>query len=412
VTWQFEVATNPSDDVGAVAQHRPAPPLPAHLPALDGLRALAVFVVVQHNLALLHSDQGLLAHHLGNMLHRGWVGVQLFFVLSGFLITRILLDTQQSPNYYASFYSRRALRIFPLYYAVLIGLFLVLPALWHLPAVLTEDGPASRQVWLWLYLSNWTGARGLGGGTTPVFHFWSLAVEEQFYLLWPLVVRHCTPRRLMQVCVGVVVGAMLCRAVELVLGSDPQAIYTSTLSRMDALALGAMVAAWLRSPWRPSADRATVSKLLRATAAVAVAGWIITRGYPGFTVTEESIGFTLVALVFAGLIAAGVLAASVPDAQGRWYRALAAPLLRPVARYSYAIYVFHVPLHVLVGLPLLERWVGTRTPSVGPTLAYMAVMTVLSYAAAWLSYRLIERPFLRLRQPAAPASTPQRATAS
>ena len=259
MTRSSEVATDPSGNPAAVAKQ-----FPAHLPALDGLRALAVFVVVQHNLSLLHGDQGLLVHHLGNMLHRGWMGVQLFFVLSGFLITRILLDTQQSPSYYASFYSRRALRIFPLYYAVLIGLFLVLPALWQMPAALAEDAPASRQMWLWLYLSNWTGARGLGGGTPPVFHFWSLAVEEQFYLLWPLVVRHCTPHRLMQVCVGIVVAALLCRAVELVLGSSPQAIYTSTLSRMDALALGAMVAAWLRSPWRPSADRATVHRLLWA----------------------------------------------------------------------------------------------------------------------------------------------------
>jgi peptidoglycan/LPS O-acetylase OafA/YrhL len=407
VTSQFEVSTDQSGKVASDA-HNP----PGHLPALDGLRALAVFVVVQHNLSLLQGDQGFLAHQLGNMLHRGWVGVQLFFVLSGFLITRILLDARQAPRYYASFYSRRALRIFPLYYAVLIGLFLALPALWHMPAVLAEDGPASRQIWLWLYLSNWTGPRGFGGGAAPVFHFWSLAVEEQFYLLWPLVVRHCTPRRLVQVCAGVIVAAMLCRGVELVSGSDPQAIYTSTLSRMDALALGAMVAAWLRSPWRPTVDRAIITRLLWTAFAITVLGWIVTHGFPGFTVIEESIGFTLVALAFAALVGASVLAASVPQAQGRWYRFLAAPMLRPIAKYSYAIYVFHIPLHTLVGLPLLERWAGTRTPGVAATLAYMAILTLLSYAAAWLSYRLIERPFLRLRGPAATLPATRSATAS
>lgn len=391
------MATDPSGNAGAVARR-----VAAHLPALDGLRALAVLVVVQHNVSLLHGDHGLLVRQLENMLHRGWMGVQLFFVLSGFLITRILLDSQRSPEYFKSFYSRRALRIFPLYYATLIFLFLVLPSLGKTPALLAEDTPFLRQVWLWTYLSNWTGARGFGGGTPPVFHFWSLAVEEQFYLLWPLVVHRCTPTRLMQVCAGVVVVAVLCRVAELAIGSSPQAIYTSTLSRMDALALGAMVAAWLRSPWCPSAERATINKLLWAAGAVTVSGWIITRGFPGFTVTEESVGFTLVALAFAALIAASVLAASVPDAQGRWYRFLAAPLLRPIAKYSYAIYVFHAPLHVLVGLPLLERWIGTRTPSVGPSLAYMAIMTLLSYAAGWLSYRLIELPFLRLRRPALP----------
>ena len=383
-----------------------------HLPALDGLRALAVFVVVEHNISLVTGGQGAVFHQLESMLHRGWMGVQLFFVLSGFLITRILLETQRSPDYFRSFYSRRALRIFPLYYATLIFLFLLLPALGRTPAEMAEDMPFSRQAWLWAYLSNWTGPRGLGGGSPPVFHFWSLAVEEQFYLLWPLVVLFCTPKQLMQVCGGVVLASLLCRAAYLLSGTDPTAIYTSTLSRMDALALGALVAAWMLSPSRPQPSRANVTRLLWIAAAIAASGWIVTRGYPRFTVTEESIGFTLVALVFAGLMAAGVLAASVPDAQGRWYRALAAPMLRPIAKYSYAIYVFHAPLHVLVGLPLMERWLGTRTPSDGLALAYMAAMTLLSYAAGWLSYRLIELPFLRLRQPAATVLAPQGATAN
>ncbi len=201
--------------MSAASDWRPS----GHLPALDGLRALAVFVVVEHNISLVSGGEGLLLHQLESMLHRGWMGVQLFFVLSGFLITRILLETRRSPEYFRSFYSRRALRIFPLYYATLIFLFLLLPALGQTPSVLAEDMPFSRQVWLWAYLSNWTGPRGLGGGSPPVFHFWSLAVEEQFYLLWPLVVLFCTPKRLMQVCGGVVLASLLCRAAYLVAGA-------------------------------------------------------------------------------------------------------------------------------------------------------------------------------------------------
>ena len=384
----------------------------SHLPALDGLRALAVFVVVEHNISLVSGEHGPLVHQLESMLHRGWMGVQLFFVLSGFLITRILLDTQRSPQYFSSFYSRRALRIFPLYYATLIFLFLLLPALGQTPASLAEDTPFSRQIWLWTYLSNWTGPRGIGGGSPPVFHFWSLAVEEQFYLLWPLVVLFCTPKRLMAVCGGVVIASLLCRAGYLALATDPIAIYTSTLSRMDALALGALVAAWMSSASRPQPNRANVTRLLWMAVAITASGWIITRGFPRFTVTEESIGFTFVAAACAALLAGAVLAASVPSAQGRWYRALSAPLLRPIAKYSYAIYVLHAPLHVLVGLPLMQRWFGTTTPGVGLALAYMAVVSVTSYGAGWLSYRLLEQPFLRLRRPTAPAPGPQGATAS
>ena len=398
----------PADSPGSSL--RPDRHLPAHLPALDGLRAIAVLVVVAHNVSLVNGEHGFFVHQLESMLHRGWMGVQLFFVLSGFLITRILLDTRDSPQYFGSFYTRRALRIFPLYYAVLIALFVIVPAFGPLPAVYAEDGPLSRQGWLWLYLSNWTGPRGFGGGSPPVFHFWSLAVEEQFYLLWPLVVFLCrTPRRLMQVCLGVVVAALLCRAAYLLAGTDPTAIYTSTLSRMDALALGALVAAWMRSPARPRPDRATVVRLLWTAIAITAAGWIVTRGFPRFTATEESIGFTFVAAACAAWLAAAVLAAASPESQGRWYRLLASRALRPTAKYSYAMYVLHAPLHVLIGLPLLQRWLGTTEPDVAPAVLYIAIVMIASFAAAWLSYRLLEQPFLRLRRPIAPALTPQQA---
>jgi peptidoglycan/LPS O-acetylase OafA/YrhL len=395
--------------VAGVSQDRQTP---GHLPALDGLRALAVFAVVEHNISLVSGGQGALVHQLESMLHRGWMGVQLFFVLSGFLITRILLETRRSPHYFRSFYSRRALRIFPLYYAALIFLFVLLPSLGQTPALLAEDTPISRQIWLWTYLSNWTGPRGLGGGSPPVFHFWSLAVEEQFYLLWPLVVLFCTPKRLMPVCGGVVIASLLCRAAYLLSATDPTAIYTSTLSRMDALALGALVAAWMLSPARPQPNRSNVTRLLAIAIAITASGWVVTRGFPRFTVAEESVGFTFVAAACAALLAACVLAASTADAQGRWYRALAAPMLQPIAKYSYAIYVLHAPLHVLVGLPLMQRWFGTTTPDVGPALLYMAIVTIVSYGAGWLSYRLLEQPFLRLRRPTVPASATRSATAS
>src|SRR5579863_7477782 len=133
-----------------------ASPLPAHLPSLDGLRGIAIALVVVHNMGTLYEyPPGAGGAALGILISRGWVGVQLFFVLSGFLITGILLDTQSAHNVLSVFFARRTLRIWPLHYAVLIVVFVVLPALGPLPPTLAHD--QAHQIWLWTYLSNWVG---------------------------------------------------------------------------------------------------------------------------------------------------------------------------------------------------------------------------------------------------------------
>src|SRR5205814_3960566 len=125
----------------------PAHPVspPARLPTLDGLRAIAILLVVPHNLDLIATFDG--AQLVVAALHRGWIGVQLFFVLSGFLITGILLDARDAPDYYRSFFVRRALRIFPLYYATLLVLFVLLPALGLVPASFKCDAMVELSYW-------------------------------------------------------------------------------------------------------------------------------------------------------------------------------------------------------------------------------------------------------------------------
>src|SRR6185295_2902058 len=121
-----------------------------------------------------------------------------------FLITGILLDTQQAQNYYSGFYARRTLRIFPLYFGVLAATFIVLPLLWTLPSSIALD--QKNQIWLWTYSSNWASIFGAGSKTFP--HFWSLAVEEQFYLVWPLLIRSRTPEQCARFCL-IVAGLSL-----------------------------------------------------------------------------------------------------------------------------------------------------------------------------------------------------------
>jgi peptidoglycan/LPS O-acetylase OafA/YrhL len=181
-----------------------------HIPALDGLRGLAIIAVVWHNSALTGSGAGMseLAKFISLFANMGWVGVQLFFVLSGFLITGILLDEKGAPRQLHNFYMRRVLRIFPLYYAVLLVAFIVLPALGDRPAWSVAN--KSNEIWYWLYLVNWDiPIEGGGGGLS---HFWSLAVEEQFYLLWPLAVIALSRSALSRLCLVLIVSAPLARA--------------------------------------------------------------------------------------------------------------------------------------------------------------------------------------------------------
>src|SRR5690242_10016238 len=223
----------------------PAHSLAARLPTLDGLRAIAILLVVPHNLNLMVTFPGV-AHAFVSALYRGWIGVQLFFVLSGFLITGILLDARDAPHYYRSFFVRRVLRIFPLYYATLIVLFVLLPAFDLLPASFKRDPMVELSYWA--YFSNWYGPFHPGRGPEAAGHFWSLAVEEQFYLLWPLVIHRRSAGWVLRLCIALAVASLLLRVVMLATGTPTQAIYQLLVTRMDALALGGAVAAAFRVP--------------------------------------------------------------------------------------------------------------------------------------------------------------------
>jgi len=189
------------------------------LPVLDGVRGLAILMVMLHHFTPDHGA-GILS-----VLHLGWVGVDLFFVLSGFLITGILFDAKGSANYFQNFYARRGLRIFPLYYGILLLILFALPLLqWldviHVPGL---DQVRVWQPWLWLHSSNlllaWKGQWMLDSGVIRMNHFWSLAVEEHFYLVWPVVVALFDRKSLMKIAAGVIIAALSLRAAFLPSGS-------------------------------------------------------------------------------------------------------------------------------------------------------------------------------------------------
>lgn len=361
---------------------------PEHVAALDGVRGLAVLMVLAHNLNLLDGDLGALARAISLAMDFGWVGVQLFFVLSGFLITGILLDTRRRPGYWRAFLGRRVLRIFPLYYTVLIGAFVVAPRITGRPTPGHE-----HQIWLWTYLANWAEPFGLGVPWFP--HFWSLAIEEQFYLVWPLLVRALSPRALVRVCGGLTVVALISRIALRVAGYGSQGAYMFTICRFDALALGAVAAVVVRTPEPRAWVEARRGPLRAATLALLLITVILTRGAPRSGVWTQTFGYTAFAIVFTALVLDLALSAAAPDPLAR---AFAWTPLRVAGTYSYGIYVFHSPLHLGFGLPAVTRIVDGASVGLALALGYFVVATLITCVVAVISYHLLERPFLRLKR--------------
>lgn len=366
-------------------------PVDSHLiPALDGVRGIAIVLVLLHNLSPFDGWAHGPEHLAALLLNPGWIGVQLFFVLSGFLITGILLDTRSSPNYYRAFIGRRVLRIFPLYYATLFAFFVILPLFG--PTAAAVVGRSQHQIFLWTYVVNFTEPFGLG--VVAFAHFWSLAVEEQFYLVWPLVVRFCTPRRVLRIGVGLAVVALASRVALRAMGASPEMAYEFTFCRMDALAMGAAVAALQRFDGGVVAFVKHRGKLAAACGALLVVGFFVTNAYARTTVLSQTLGYSLIGVAFAALVAAAV--GDHFMGKGGLGHALSNPVLRTFGKYSYGIYVFH-PLLRLVGQSVLRR-TGHVPTSLGVGLAYIAVMIAATFGLAYLSYQLFERHFLKLKR--------------
>jgi peptidoglycan/LPS O-acetylase OafA/YrhL len=381
----------PGDDVAARA-------VADHLASLDGVRGLAILLVMLHNLTVDVPAPTAATRLLHAATTAGWVGVTLFFALSGFLITAILLRTRSDPDYLRNFFARRVLRIFPLYYASLIVMLVLLPHLARLPGWFTDELP--RQIWYWTYLSNWV--IPLGKGIAMLDHYWSLAVEEQFYLVWPFVVRALAPRRLGRLCVWLVVVALASRiAVRAGGWVDPIANYYWTGARVDALALGALAAVLLQDA-RGSALVARAGAALSIGAALSVAILVaVTRGLARHDAWTDTWGHGVLSLAAAILVVQAVrVDRGGPSPARRFFRS---GLLRWLGRYSYGIYVVHGILDQVVPrlLPRLlsPTWLAPRDSLHFTALAtgYFIAVAGVSCAVAYASYHLFEKRFLALK---------------
>lgn len=357
---------------------------------LDGVRGVAILLVLAFHFGTLETtlaSEKLVRVALGMSL--GWSGVDLFFVLSGFLITSILLETKGSERYFPSFYARRVLRIFPLYLAAVFATFCVaLPAAHALGW--GREITFGDSAWYWAHLSNWRSA--LGRDVWPVTHFWSLAVEEQFYLVWPWVVLGLSERRLRRVCVGIVAGVLAAR-LWLAWRVDARILYRLTPLRMDGLAMGALVALVVRDRALAAWVRGRLWAFAAAGGAGLAAALALSRTPSSSSPWMSSAGFTSLAVLYASLVFYVVERAGGGSALAR---ALRSRFLGAFGKYSYGLYVIHFPvsLAAVEGMRRVAEALGVRY-HIGMAVVVTIIGTAVSLALAKASWRWIEEPCLR-----------------
>jgi len=369
------------------------------VPELDGLRGIAVLTVMIYHFSIVKNVTNL---GIDNAYYRiaamGWAGVDLFFVLSGFLITGILLEAKsRSPHYFRSFYLRRVLRIFPLYYAYLAAFFIVFPLFAGRvlgPAQMAHFEELEKiQAWLWLYASNlWTFFEGVHTGLATS-HFWSLAIEEQFYLIWPLVVFLVTRDALRRTCVIMIGLALVIRVGLEFAGVDAQSIYTFTPARMDTLLTGALLAIAVRSPIEPALLTRIARWTLVGVAPISFAILWFGGGNAVDHVAIYTVGYSLLCACFGSMVLLGVLGPQ----ESRYTRFLRSRWLHFLGTYSYALYVIHVLVRAV-----LVRVVGRPVPIAGTQspwqLGFFLLCTAVTVVLALLSWHLMEKRFLALKR--------------
>jgi len=342
-----------------------------HLPQLDGLRGIAILIVVLGHLTVLNFGLGVT--RLGPIPP---LGVDLFFVLSRFLITRILLQSREQPNYFKSFYARRALRIWPLYFMVLAILFAATNH--RIPALTFDENRLQWPVFVF-YIQNVFYKQASELGPLALAITWSLAVEEQFYAIWPIVVRKLSIRALITVLVATIVLAPVARFVAPRFGVDP---YMNPVCLFDAIAMGGLLAIWTvtHPSWRVTAPGKMWSIL-----SLAVLAEVICH-FAGLT---HYLSKTIVSAAFTGLLALGLHSDPL-------IRTLSNRALCFLGRVSYCIYL----AHPIVAAMVLMVWPGA---GFGIRLLRATAIGVVSFAIAALSWRFFEEPILRLKKYVPPA---------
>jgi peptidoglycan/LPS O-acetylase OafA/YrhL len=376
----------------------------AHVSVLDSVRGLAICLILLFHFLPSYPTPDRILGLAKKLASTGWSGVDLVFVLSGLLITEILLRSRGRILAAREFYVRRFLRIMPLYLGSLLFVFGVLPFFVRSGADPSFDTLRSYQGWYWALSANIVcllhGFPAMQSTTVDLGHFWVLAVIQQFYLLWPLLVWNVSERKLPGIAWAVIVLSLGLRVGGMCFldGTLRENIFYQTPTCLDSFAIGSLVAVYLRRGNVAWLRRASLGILPVTTAIIAV--FFVKKGLWENGIVH-SVGLTLISFAYASLIVL-LMTGSPTSLSVKLFDNL---FLRFFGKYSYGVYVFHGLM-----IPLLDRWVPSDKPLDflrWPVLS-AAVCLVFKVGAsllvAMLSWHLLEGPCLRL-------GTPQRLSA-
>lgn len=368
------------------------------IPALDGLRAIAVIaVVVGHTFATVTSDRVELYDRLLSLSLRVVIpyAIDLFFVISGYLITAILYETRNANNPIRTFYARRALRIVPIYYTYLLISHLLIN-----PPQTSAFGTGGPLIEL-LFLTNIAMMSGLKAVGWVNAHFWTVAIEEQFYFLWPLAVIFAPAKRLLWICLGLVIGSFVARAILTHIGLGHIG-WLFSLTRLDGLIAGGMVALLQRR--NPEILKRWAKRVFVVMATIVVPALLLivlfgVRRQPGTLLDTFNNGIRGrdIEIVWVPLVAAiffsSATALLVMKNTGR-EPILTSPRLLRIAEASYGMYIFHIPVLIMVVAfhvtRIFERW------DVLNQIITALITIFFSYLVGHFTWNHFEKRFVRM----------------
>lgn len=367
---------------------------------IDGLRALAAFLVIwghSGEMAGAISSAGTITDYYINIARLGSSGVTLFFIISGFLITGILIDTKDRPGRFRNFYIRRTLRIFPLYYLGIFFIFVLM--LFFKQSGGVYDLP-SVYIYHILFISNWVPFFDPDNFATSYAdlawfsHLWSLAVEQQFYIVWPalffFMYKKASHRQLLLFLTALIVFSTLLR-VYMTYSFYWLPAYIGTLTRMDALFIGAALAVIL------SRNPETIGKIGVAGRAIIpflfvllLAVFLATAGKATFLISIPLTIVPLMACLYFFLVNAMIK----PGPESLLRRCLNSPVVQHAGTISYGLYVFSAPVQIALGNILIS--LGSKGFWMNHAVMFFIGLAI-TYAMASLSYAYMEKPVMRLK---------------
>ncbi len=353
-----------------------------HIDSLDGLRAYSALAVLAFHTGIIH-------------FWYGWVGVQFFFVISGFLISGILMDSRSAVNYFSTFYARRFLRIFPIYYACLAAVLLY---------CLVRHLPHRDFWWYLLYVQNFKLAFDKWNVSFPRMfdHTWSLAIEEQFYIFFPLLVRYLKDKYLVIVCFFIIFAAILVRYVLSIIYPGNPIVWANTVSSMDFLSAGVIIAISMNYGKLELLKKFlvyTTLVLLAAYSIVLYQHWHTTIFHVPFDLTDLHGQFFFVLLLpITSLVIVSLIQSK---SSGIWRKVkhyiFENKAITYIGKISYGLYLFHFPVFWLVD-DHLQRY-GIAVDYNGSATTYLVAICkiLITFLVAVLSWNFFETRVLRYK---------------